>query len=142
MTKGMIEEGWVQEEDHDPNTVMEMEPEVPLLTSCPVLWEKNISCHFQSHFWSPGSGLICPSLWRGQKITAQNGDSYLCREKGKAGEKEEGQKVSVQNLDKLLSPRGTPSFSFSQRKLLSLVNIKQQRWAILKTTAEVIWELS
>lgn len=75
MTKGMIEEGWVQEEDHDPNAVMEMEPEVPLLTSCPVLWEKNISCHFQSHFWSPGSGLIYPSLWRGQKITAQNGDS-------------------------------------------------------------------
>lgn len=68
MTKVMLEKGWVQEkEDHD-QAVMEMEPEVPFLTSCPSLWEKTFPATFRAIFGVLDQGWYTQAYREGRRL--------------------------------------------------------------------------
>lgn len=68
MTKAILEKQWVwEEEDHDPHTVMETEPEVPLLISCPALWEKQFPATFRAIFGVLDQGWCAQAYGEGRR---------------------------------------------------------------------------
>lgn len=82
-------------------------------TSLPSALVHIISCHPPNHLSilaegrGVNSGKMHKHLGEG-RLGCRRGDGHLCREKGKAGKKGKGQKLVVQELDKLSAPGGAP----------------------------------
>lgn len=92
---------------------MNTEPEALLPPDCLVLWYTSSPATLQTIFaiLAEGRGINSRKMHKpiGEgKLRCQRKDGHLCREKGKARKKGKGQKLVVQELDKLSAPGGAP----------------------------------